>query len=333
MDPSWYEAAAFWAPEIVTISSPCPPWSGAAMQQGLHCSDGQLLMCSIALCKILRPKVILIEQVALWFAGYHLRFSHVLELGDLIAPKRARWLGVAYMIHEEDLKWPPISSWNIERSATLCEYDCILQWPAEVLSKLRVPEDALRQARLFPLERGSKQQKRCTADQAAQSHLFRPSDHSLPTFMAQYGSQHHLQGQLLETRGYFAHWLQERESELRFWHPAEIALLHGAWGGFWTHSDFEKAWKGLGNQIAIPHALWLLLQGINMLRTRDLQLRWDDIEFAGCHLVQLADGSLPIDQEQYVQKWIEEVPLSKERAKQVKSPLTRKEISRCLGLL
>ena len=40
-----------------------------------------------------------------------------------------------------------------------------------------------------------------------------------------------------------------------------------------------------------------------------------------------------IDQEQYVQKWIEEVPLSKERAKQVKSPLTPKEISSLRGAL
>lgn len=32
----------------------------------------------------------------------------------------------------------------------------------------------------------------------------------------------------------------------------------------------------MGNQIAIPHALWLLLQGLNMLRERDPQLRWVD---------------------------------------------------------
>lgn len=108
MDPAWYEAVALWAPEIVTISAPCPPWSGAAQQQGLRCSDGQLLMRSIALRKILRPKVILIEQVAgfnahphqpwiqraLWFAAYHLRFSHVLELGDLMAHKSSWWSGL-----------------------------------------------------------------------------------------------------------------------------------------------------------------------------------------------------------------------------------------------
>lgn len=64
LDPAWYEAVAFWGAEIVSISAPCPPWSGAAHQRGLHCSDGQLLLRSIALCKVLQPKLILLEQVA-----------------------------------------------------------------------------------------------------------------------------------------------------------------------------------------------------------------------------------------------------------------------------
>ena len=32
MDSNWMQAVACWAPEIVTISAPCPPWSGAASQ-------------------------------------------------------------------------------------------------------------------------------------------------------------------------------------------------------------------------------------------------------------------------------------------------------------
>ena len=105
MDSSWWEAAAVWGPEIITISAPCPPWSGAAAQRGWHSLDGQLLLRSIALCKLLRPKLILIEQVAafhahphrhwiqkaLWFAGCQLRFSHVIELGDVMPVRRARW--------------------------------------------------------------------------------------------------------------------------------------------------------------------------------------------------------------------------------------------------
>lgn len=81
-------------------------------------------MRAIGVCKILRPKIILVEQVAafnthphrrwiaqaLWFAGYQLRFAHVIELGDLMPVKRARWLGVAYQVHEPDLQFPAISS-------------------------------------------------------------------------------------------------------------------------------------------------------------------------------------------------------------------------------
>lgn len=67
--------------------------------------------------------------------------------------------------------------------------------------------------------------------------------------MGQYGKQHLLQGELLETRGYFAHWLQEGTADVRVWRPAEIALIHGAWSGFWTPKDMPCAWKGMGNQI------------------------------------------------------------------------------------
>ena len=34
MDSSWWEAAAVWGPEIVTISAPCPPWSELPLNGG-----------------------------------------------------------------------------------------------------------------------------------------------------------------------------------------------------------------------------------------------------------------------------------------------------------
>ena len=193
--------------------------------------------------------------------------------------KRARWLGIAYFIHEFDVKFPPLSSWNIERTVTLEELDCILSWSPSIRQRLVVPEEALHQAaQQIPLDRGNKQARRCSADEAAHSHEFTPQDRSLPTFMAQYGSQHRLHVELLERKGYFAHWLKEAEdSGSRFWHPAEIALIHGAWSGFWTSANLEAEWKGLGNQIAIPHALWLLTQAVNMLAGRDPRLDWSEV--------------------------------------------------------
>lgn len=120
-------------------------------------------------------------------------------------------------MHEEDLKFPALSSsWNVERSISLEELDCIVSWGPHELSRLKVPEKAFAQARHVRLERGLKQRRRCTADEAA--HLFQPQDRSLLTFMAQYGDQRPLQGELL---------LQEdHNAEPRFWRhwcPAEVA--------------------------------------------------------------------------------------------------------------
>lgn len=82
-----------------------------------------------------------------------------------------------------------------------------MSWPTDIL----MPEEALAQSCPFPLERGTKRQRRCSADEAARSHVFRHQDKLLPTFMAQHGNQHRLQDELLETRGYFTHWLKEAE--------------------------------------------------------------------------------------------------------------------------
>ena len=54
---------ATWAPHMITISAPCPPWSGAAHAPGLNSEDGQMLMKAILECRWYRPHMILIEQV------------------------------------------------------------------------------------------------------------------------------------------------------------------------------------------------------------------------------------------------------------------------------
>ena len=145
-------------------------------QQGLHSTEGQLFTRSIGLRKLLRPKLILIEQVAgfhshphrmwiekaLWFAGCQLRFSRVIELGDAMPVRRSRWLGIAYFIHGDDIQMSAISSWSVECTLTLLELDCIRSWPEEVIGKLLAPEHALQRARNYPLHRSAKHQRRCT---------------------------------------------------------------------------------------------------------------------------------------------------------------------------
>ena len=63
--------------------------------------------------------------------------------------------------------------------------------------------------------------------------------------------------------------------------------------------------------------------------------KWDfeDFIFAGCRIRQDPDFTIHIDQNDYTDKWVEEVELSPERSLQRKSPATASEISQLRGLI
>ena len=291
MDCNWMQAVACWAPEIITISAPCPPWSGASSQKGLHTTEGQLFMRSIGLCKLLRPKIILIEQVAgfhshphrvwiekaLWFSGYQLRFSRVIDLGDVMPVRRLRWLGVAYFIHGEGLQMSSISSWSIERKISVLELDCLHSWPQDVLRQLEVPASALQQAREHPLTGVSSVSAGIQQRRPLNHIFFEPRTAVFLPSWPNMGSNISCTRSFLRPRAILHIGSNLQILTCSGWHPLEVALIHGAWGGIWLGHDLTLEWKGLGNQIAIPHALWLLVQGINMLESRDYRLSWEDV--------------------------------------------------------
>ena len=63
--------------------------------------------------------------------------------------------------------------------------------------------------------------------------------------------------------------------------------------------------------------------------------KWEEneMEFAGCNIKQMPDKSIRIDQQTYVDRWLEEIPLSAHRAREVKSSLTPSEVSQLRGLI
>ena len=68
---NWLEAVARWGPEIIAVSSPCTAWSSASKGPGLNSFEGQLLPESLGIVKLIRPRLVLLEQVAL------LALSHI----------------------------------------------------------------------------------------------------------------------------------------------------------------------------------------------------------------------------------------------------------------
>ena len=102
-EKQWLSIASRWAPELITISAPCGPWSTAGQSQGLGSDDGMVLAESVAVCKLLRPSVVVIEQVPgfashqhkkwiiglLRWAGYTLKYAKILDAGEQCATSRA----------------------------------------------------------------------------------------------------------------------------------------------------------------------------------------------------------------------------------------------------
>lgn len=71
------------------------------------------------------------------------------------------------------------------------------------------------------------------------------------------------------------------------------------------------------------------------LKAADKWGKWQEGEvgFAGARITQLQDGSLRVDQQSYVEKWLEEIQLPRQRLQQVKSSLTPKEALMLRGAL
>ena len=276
--PGWWEAASRWAPDVISISAPCPPWSTASSQSGLGSAKGRLLVRALGVCKLLRPRVVLLEQVlgfashpqkhlimkVLHWAGYRVHWQGSLELNDHLPVRRPRWLAIAYRVHDEGICFDNWQRWPAREIFTVDQVEALRQWPPEIEAKLRVPEAALSLAGSYGY--GAASRKRLSSGECRMTHEFDGSSTSIPTFMAMYGSQHCLDVSLLRERGFFGHWLKNGLHP-RFWHPAEIAILHQAIDAFLIPHDFDVAWLLLGNQIAIRHALFLELNTENALRT------------------------------------------------------------------
>ena len=54
--------------------------------------------------------------------------------------------------------------------------------------------------------------------------------------------------------------------------------------------------------------------------------------FAGCFIKQTAQG-IVMDQEEYIREWVKEIPISRERLRQLKAPATKEEVASLRGAL
>ena len=270
----WHHAVGEFSPDVVAISAPCQPWSGAATSPGLFRSDGRLLLASILTCRWFRPKCIMLEQVsafaththktwiirALLHIGYVISWQKVIELADQSPTKRARWLAVATRVYATCTP-QPVPSWFTLEHCTPKSVGAVINW-SDLERQLLEPSDEIRSIASDPkFFKGAKFFKGFNVREHVLNQRVYHTDQKIPTFMALYGSQHGLNKEFLEKHGYFGHFISDPCSagKIRFWHPAEVALIHGITSPILIQEVLPFSWLIIGNAIAEQHALFVLI--------------------------------------------------------------------------
>ena len=309
---SWVPTVACWSPQVLCISSSCQPWSSAGNGQGLCSEDGECMMQSIAIAKLLRPKYMLLEQVAafmshphkkhvlslLRWAGYSLIWNKIVNLAEQCPTQRNRWLALAVRIADHDGSVPTFQYWKIRENVVPLTYGSILPMDLTLDERLQLNEAIIRLASKPDLLPAAK--RRCVLpENTLQSRCYH-ANQVLPTFMAAYGHQHEFSEAWLAGKGLMCHFLQH-DGKMRMWHPIEVLLHHGVCTTQFVHHDWKLAWQHSGNQIAVPHALLLLTNMMRLMFPNDLCWNVDDVMdcFSKSHhtadvtcIVQCAKGQI-----------------------------------------
>ncbi len=281
----WLPCISTWSPEIAVISSPCKPWSGASTSPGLSREDGRLLIRAILSCRFFRPRCIAIEQVpgfsnhphrswvnkTLLFCGYRMVWSKVVDLHTQSPTSRPRWLGLAVRIHDQ-IPDRTFAIWKRSQLITPREIDAVMPFSAETLQPLQVSEAAHAIASNPKCYKGPP--IRSSEGQSILGTRIFGDQQCLPTFMAMYGSQHSFDMEYLQKHGFYGHFKQDLQSpfQIRYWHPIEVALIHGITSPCYLDDILAFSWLILGNMISQPHALLVLTDVCNRLRGNRIQI-------------------------------------------------------------
>ena len=259
----WRQAVAMINPQIWSFSFPCQSWTSAAWSQGFLDDNGKVLLEGMGLARVLRPAIILLEnvknfskhqhytdfcQVVHW-CGYRFLHQAVVDAQERIPCVRPRWLAILERIEENHhpFNWP---KWDIKKQ-NLLSWGCHMKSTQDEIDEFRIPPDVVKKymdPSYLPVH----------APYWAKNNLLNyravPLQNKMPVVMAAYGRQHELREDLLQSRGLFGHFTAE-ECKFRWWKPIELALAHMQNAPMALLRPKENAWQIIGNCIIQHHAL------------------------------------------------------------------------------
>eukprot|EP00438_Fugacium_kawagutii_P019349 Skav204106 [mRNA] locus=scaffold1472:280426:283131:+ [translate_table: standard] len=283
MSMKWKHAAAAVGIDAVSISAPCPAWSGASSAPGLSRSDGLLLLESLLETRYFRPLLIHVEQVAnfamhshrsiitraLHWMGYKVIFQRTLNVIDTLKSDRPRFFMVAIRVHG-DMQLESIPVWSLD-SLTIPTADVTFRcWTPEANTPLVLSDQALEIASDPRLTRARVPSGKTVLD----TRIFQ-SDSVVPTFMSMYGQQHDLDFDYLLINKFYGHYLRDDSfpHQCRHWHASEITLKHGTTNQVFQFDDHIQAWVIQGNIVTPIQVIPLIAATCNLFWDAELNIQ------------------------------------------------------------
>lgn len=279
--PKWLPSIASWAPDVAVISSPCQPWSNAGSGSGLLSEEGTLLPQALKLIRLLKPRLLGLEQVAgfpghqhfnlvmtqLRAIGYQCLWQGTVESSQFGCAQRNRWLCLAGLQSAPELSSQIIQPFLRHHASTPLTMQTVLNWTPEQIQQLQPDDQVLQLASRHDLLPGYAQTKVSSDHQAVLKSRCNPGTSQVKTCMAQYGNQHNLSISTLKDKGLLVHFAQldQENGTIRYWHPLEVQLHHVCHSKIFAAASVQQGWLHAGNLISCPHAIFILVNGFNML--------------------------------------------------------------------
>ena len=272
----WMTCAGEMGLDILAMSTPCQPWSFASSSKGLNTKEGFATVRALISAFLLRPKVILTEQVATikkhphWGlvrqiidrCGYAISFEKVTNMASVSPQQRERLLMVivrkdAYLMPlPSEIQFP-----NIDLK-TMMSFHAIQHDLLGFDQHVKIDSEVLAMyldQRFIPNSSGSKRQK---LDVLA--YRIRRSYEGCGCIMANYTSQHEFDESKLVEKGLYGTLLQEGDV-VRFMSGMECAVLMVPCKNCFIPKDRKEHMKILGNAITGVHAAFILACGLKAL--------------------------------------------------------------------
>ena len=265
---------------VFSASPPCVSWSKGGFGRGLNCPEGWSFVEAIKQCAMGQPVILALECVDALAQHHHFQivslmlrdlgyvgiWEDVVHYHAFVHMHRSKWLAIFVrhdIVHHGPKPVPCLKSVLPDRWTS----DCFrFQLPRSLSDQIAIPSQvrsAYAQHSLLPPAKRAKFDPAAPAEVILRARFLQPHE-PVPTVCAAYGFQHLLPRHLLEQKGIFAT-LKEGDAGPEFLDPAPLAAMLGLFEPTVLSNQLQLLYRQIGNSIATPHALLVLLAGLDYL--------------------------------------------------------------------